>query len=1080
MLKEAGNQGLLIRKSVLKMITLIMLILFCLWMVYYFEYVKGIHIVFTHLFYIPIALAGFWWGRRTIWVAVILGAALMSPLVFVHSTLNKEDLLRSVMFIVVAWIIGALRERGTVHISERKRMVEQLNEQKDFHENLIQNSTAPTFILDPNHKVIIWNKACEDLTGIKSSEVVGTDNQWQGFYANKRPCLADIVIDGNFADIPTYYNIYAKSTMLSEGFHGEGWFKNLGGRDRYIVFDTAPIRSTKGELLAVIETLQDITQRKLAEEALSESERKFRATFEQAAVGIVHTSIDGDWILVNQKFCDIVGFANQELINLNHKQLTHPGDIENDDVYRQRLFSGEIKTFDLEKRYISKYGAVVWVNSTVSLIRDDLGEPKCFVDVIEDISIRKQAQEELKKAKAAAEATNIAKSEFLANMSHEIRTPMNGILGMTELALATELSQEQKEYLGMARTSAESLLRVINDILDFSKIEAGKLDFEDIPFDLRDTMEQTVDTLAIRAHEKGLELACHIHRDVPVGLIGDSGRLRQVIVNLVGNAIKFTEKGEVMIEVEAGRKDLIDGCLHSQLPSQRDVCFLCFSVTDTGIGIPKGKGDRLFRSFSQIDGSSTRKYGGTGLGLAISKNIVEMMGGSIWVESAEGNGSTFSFAVPFAVQEDSDVCGAKTREELIGAKALVIDDNFTCRKILKEMLTDWGMSVKTAAGGKQGISILKAACENQDLFDVILLDAQMPDMNGYAVAEEIKKYPPLKEAAVMMINSKDVLVEAATCRKLGFSGYLIKPVKYTELLNTVMNVVHHEEALSYKSGRVSDEQSAALLTAASSEELNSGLRILLADDNEINQKLVIALLKKKDWEVVPVTDGIAAVEAFNSAAYDLILMDIQMPEMDGLEATREIRNHESFGGSHIPIVAMTAYAMKEDRERCLEAGMDDYISKPIKPGELFTTVERLLVGRSATVNLADEPPVNINALVKTVDGDMELLVELVEDFLGRFPQQLNEIREAVEKGDPTRTERAAHAFKGTVGYFGTKMAHSLAFELEENGRAGSFDQAAAVLKRLEQEMEQFKSYFSGSEWRKSLWKQPQRFEPVVK
>ena len=743
---------------------------------------------------------------------------------------------------------------------------------------------------------------------------------------------------------------------------------------------------------------------------------------------------EGRFTRVNPTFERLLGYSEGDVLGKSLAHFAHPEDTEaTADTLRSIWdLQGPVR---FESRYRRADGTYCWLEWD--------GHPDAQRGLIyasaRDVTHVKDRQWELERAKLEAERANQARGEFLANVSHEIRTPMNGIIGMTELALDTPLTDQQREYLQMVQGSALALLDVINSVLDFSKIEAGKLQIEAIDFTLRDTLTGALKPQALVANRKGVELLYDEGTGIPERLRGDPGRLRQVLVNLVGNAVKFTDKGEVRLGVE-------------KVEDRDDGLTIRFEVSDSGIGIPANKLDYIFEAFTQADGSTSRRFGGTGLGLSIASGIVDMMGGRIQVESREGEGSTFHFTVPFEHGQQAARPPHLPTAELRGLRVLVVDDNNTNRRILDGFLSRMGMKAVCVSSGIEALGALADAHASDEPLDMAILDVHMPDMDGFELARKIRDDPRFDELVMVTITSAGRPGDGALCEQLGISSYLLKPITPTELRDAIQLTLARENETPSE---------ANLVTRHSLREAWGSLHVLLAEDNKVNQRLAVHILERLGHKVQVAKNGREALELLEKSSFDLVLMDVQMPEMGGVEATQCIRAMEAERGGHVPIVAMTAHAMAGDRERFLAAGMDEYVSKPISQERLREVVRSIgrppqprpapsLAPSQGGVPAAPSKPLPFDreALMARVESDVELLSTLVAVFKADRPSMMAEIEEAVLAGDAVALADSAHTIKGALSVFGVEPARSIAERLEAAGRQKQLTAARVLFEEL--------------------------------
>lgn len=827
----------------------------------------------------------------------------------------------------------------------------------------------------------------------------------------------------------------AELTRLSKGaptIHFENRYRCKDGTYKWLAWTSTPVVED-GRLYAVA---RDISEGKRAEQELRDSEKRTRLIVETALDAFLAMDSQGDIIDWNPRAEEIFGWSRDEALGRRLDETVIPERYR--EIFRmgltQFLQTGEGRLMHdrFEISALHRDGYEFPVEYTISPIH--LKGEYIFSAFVHDISRRKQREEELQRAKEEAERANRAKSDFLANMSHEIRTPMNAIIGLTELVLDSELTPRQREHLTIVERSGESLLMLINGILDFSKIEAGKLDLEAAEFDVRETLGDTLKSLATRAHAKALELTWQCEPNVPETVIGDAGRLRQVLVNLIDNAVKFTEQGEVEVHV---------GC-ESSAPGG---VALHFSVADTGIGIPSDKADAIFEAFEQADTSTSRRFGGTGLGLSISSRLVELMHGRIWIEHRQPHGTTFHFTAEFG-RPAGEPRRVRERhvEPLRGRRGIIGDGNTATLRAISSMLFEWGANVDTFTDPESAIDMLRQAGDSGDAYDFVVCDSALPHA-GVQLVRQIGADPQLRRARVVLLISSVNLEDAALCKELDFVSVVTKPVKEAELLDALG--VGPVEAGSR--GQAGDGSTGKM----------SGLRplqILLAEDSPANQKLAVGLLDKHGHSVVVACNGYEALEACESGAFDLILMDVQMPGMDGLEATAAIRRAERGTGRHTPIVAMTAHALAGSREEYLAAGMDGYVAKPVRPQELYRTITSLVTGDAPVV----PPPQQSNestsrldwdAALESTDGDAQLLKDVVEVFLTQRDDLLRDIERGVQSCDATLLSRPVHTMRGALANFGAARALELAERIREQVMQNDSEAAQATWAEFCAEME---------------------------
>ncbi|AWM41640.1 PAS domain S-box protein [Gemmata obscuriglobus] len=966
-----------------------------------------------HMGFFPaVLIAAYYGGLGPGLLATAIGAfianfALTPP----HFELSIKSINAAValpMFLLVGAMMSALceslhRTRLRLVAEERARAATAVKDAEARFLHLAENIRDIFWALDPVGRPVYVSPAYEEVWGRSREEL----------YRSAAGAWLDTVHPDDRSGATEQFDHVRRGARTDREFR----IVRPDGAVRWVRLRSFPLGDEAGREPRVAGLCEDITERKRAEGNLRESEERFRGTFENAAVGIAHCDPEGRFLRVNQKHCDILRYPREELIGLDFRAVTHPDDRTGSGTQFERLMRGEVRSYSLEKRHVCKDGAVKWTVVTVSAQRDPVQGTLHSIGVVEDISERKRLEGELLVAKEAAEAANRAKDEFLANVSHELRTPMNAILGMTELVLETELREDQRQCLATVKSAADNLLGILNDLLDFAKIEAGKLELDPTEFSLRAVVGDTLRALAARAHRAGLELVGDVHPAVPDALVGDPGRLRQVLFNLIGNAIKFTPAGEVVVGVEPADPSDIGGSA------------VRFTVRDTGIGIKPEKLDRIFHAFEQEDTSTTRRYGGTGLGLTISGRLVALMGGAIGVESEPGRGSTFAFTARFGrCARPSGVELIPTPEALRGLRVLVVDDNATNRRILSATLRNWQMSPDTAGDAADATSALWHAAGQGQPYPLVVLDARMPGTDGFSLAARIREAPALAATRIVLLTSGDRPDDPARSRELRIDAHVLKPIQADLLLGVIRRVMR---------------TSAETVPEREPEKPATGaraLRVLVAEDNEFNARLVEELLVRRGHRVQVVADGRQALSRAGTNDFDVLLLDVHMPELNGFEVVRALRA----AGSQLPVIGLTARSRPEDREECLAAGMDDFLTKPVRLPDLLAAMERLVPTNAPAVPVGLSPEV----LLMACDGDAGLLGRLCQSFQDRAPGHVAALAAAREAADTVRLREAAHKLSAMLATFST-AAGELASATEDRAAAGEAAAAAELAAQVE-------------------------------
>ena len=1009
------------RREIVEVITQAASVVMAIWLL--FGFAPAIPYQPLYLLFIPVIWVGV---RRGLAGATITTLTINFGMTFaawiIHAQRGSFPRLQLAMLALglTGLCLGAM-------VTERKRAEEELRRSEAGLKEAQRVARLGSWTMDPRTKLVTWTEELYEMLGFDPSLPPPPYQEHERLFTHESWILLNTALE--------------KTLQSGEAFEIELETMRADNRRGWVLARGKPQRNPSGIITSMCGIAQDITDHKRWEAELQSKTAFLEAQANSTIDGVLVVNERGHKLMQNQKLVELFRIPPEVLTDKDDEpMLAHVISLVRDpEIFMEKVrhlyvHHDEISRDEIELkdgRTLDRYS---------SPVVDGGGNYYGRIWTFRDITQRKLAERALVTARQAAEAANKAKSEFLANMSHEIRTPINGILGMADLLLDTDLTKEQRDDLQILKSSGDSLLGIINDILDFSKIEAGKLQLDNFEFNLHDALAETVRGMALRAHQKKLEIAYSIDPNIPAYVVGDAGRLHQTLVNLIANSVKFTEQGEVVV-----RARLLEN-------SGQDVN-LEFSVADTGIGIAPEKQVLIFDAFAQADSSTTRHYGGSGLGLAICGRLTNLMGGRIWVKSTLGQGSTFHFTVRLGVALGMapTVVPAK-QAELLRLPVIVVDDNATSRTILQEMTAGWGMDVAVVDSGPAALDAMLQAYRSGKETRLAIVDGNMPGMDGFELVERMRKDSRLANAVVMMLTSAGQSGDAIRCRQLGISSYLLKPVRKSELLTAILHALGN---------RVTEVPSLELSHGAA-PNASQGLRVLLVEDNSVNQMVGVRMLEKLGCTTSLAVNGKDALVQLAEHDFDVVLMDVQMPEMDGLTATRHIRSAETAGNRHIPIVAMTARAMQGDREMCFAAGMDSYITKPINRQELEAVLKQLVPTAKRTVSLAGEgtgssrepcmsSTWDFAATMKKLGGDETFFHEVADIFLKETPQQILHLRDAVAAKNADAVEMIAHRLKGELSYF-SAIAAEQARELERMGRENQLETTGPLLASFEAEL----------------------------